>query len=260
MKYTEHARIIGHESIGKDIWVLSLHAPQIAPNAKPGQFVMLQLDRPDLLLPRPMSIMRIENNDLHMVYQVVGEGTRHIASLDYMEHYRGKHMTVTGPLGSGFTIDPTCQKVALVGGGLGTPPLVMLAQHLQGMRVSMDAYLGFRDTPLLVHRFEDAGAQVQIATDTGSHGHHGNIVDLLRQKAQCYDVIFACGPKPMLRALSQYAKSAGIPCQISLEERMACGLGTCVGCVIDTTAGKQKICVDGPVFASDTILWPGGDA
>ena len=147
----------------------------------------------------------------------------------------------------------TLSKVALVGGGIGTPPLLLLAKALKSQGSQVDAYLGFRDTPILTGDFEKTVDNLHIATDNGSAGHHGNVLEILQQQQANYDEILACGPRPMLNALADFAQSRNIPCQISTEERMACGLGTCVGCVLEVSGTYVRICTEGPVFYSDEV-------
>jgi len=270
--FKELATIKWSEHISEDVVMMCLHAPKISATAKPGQFIMMHLGRPDLLLPRPMSIMEAGDGKVYVAFAVVGKGTKHLeqmgkaASDDYIDVVQNT-LWLTGPLGTGFTINRAHKKIAVVGGGLGIPPLVMLSRILRGGKyvrstpvsdyvfgdVHVDAYLGYRDEPL--DYFTDEPSNRFIATDTGAYGFKGNVIDLLNSKNETYDMIYACGPKPMLRALSEYAMRINTACEISMEERMGCGVGTCVGCVADTTDGKKKICVDGPVFNSKKIIW-----
>ena len=250
MKYEQYL-ILKNRKIAADVYEMILHAPRIADNCKAGQFMMVYLDKGELLLPRPISICRKEGENIFLVYKVVGTGTKYMSALP-----PGSLLRLSGPLGNGFTIKNGLSKVALIGGGIGVPPMVMLFKELSG--VQADVFLGFRDEAILKSHF--TGANLYIATETGKEGTKGNILDLLNDHGRHYEEMYACGPKAMLAAISRYAKDKSIPLQISLEERMACGLGTCMGCVTPATANDvnnppmyMKICCEGPVFYSDKI-------
>jgi dihydroorotate dehydrogenase electron transfer subunit len=250
MKQLEQAKIIGRGEIAPNIFSLWLHAPGIAQAIKPGQFVMVYLDRGEMLLPRPISVCRVTDTKttLELVYQTVGKGTEYMSRLELDQSLR-----LLGPLGNGFNTEAPKARVALVGGGIGVPPLLMLAKALKDTKV--DVYMGFREQPILLDEFQALADNVHVATDNGSYGYQGTALDILKKENQPYDEIFACGPRPLLKALAEYAKTKGIPCQVCMEERMACGLGTCVGCAVKTADGYQKCCVDGPVFYSDKVVW-----
>ncbi|MCL2420394.1 MAG: dihydroorotate dehydrogenase electron transfer subunit [Defluviitaleaceae bacterium] len=242
----EKCLILKNRRIAPDIYELILHAPGIAVNAKPGQFVMVHLDKGELLLPRPISICSCKCEDITLVYKVLGSGTKYISTLP-----PGMFLRLTGPLGNGFTIKKGQTKVALIGGGIGIPPMVMLHESLKiADGFQTDVLLGFNDESFLTDRFPKDN--VYIATQSGKEGIKGNVIDLLNNLNQPYDEMYACGPKAMLAALAQYAKAKAIPLQVSLEERMACGVGTCMGCV--TPPKYMKICCDGPVFYSDKVV------
>ena len=249
-KHLEQSEIISQSELAENIFLLTLHSPLIIEKAAPGQFVMVYLDRGELLLPRPISICWVDKacSAMQLLYQVVGAGTKHLSQLQ-----KGGHVKIVGPLGNGFKINNTPGKVALIGGGVGTPTMLMLLQHLPG--VSADVYLGFRSQPVLVDNFQNLTHNVYIATEDGSHGFKGRVTDILIDKSELYNEIYACGPRPMLKQAAEYAKAMNIPCQVCMEERMACGLGTCVGCAIKTKNGYQKVCVDGPVFYGDMVDW-----
>ena len=222
----DNCTILHNHAIAPDIFEMALSAPGI-PASYAGQFVMVYLDKGEHLLPRPISICHRTGDTIFLVYKTVGAGTRHMANLR-----TGDYLRIMGPLGNGFTVKESLKKVALIGGGIGIPPMVALYNELS--KIEADVFLGFRDEPFLTEHFNNP-----VTT-------RGNLVDLLKQHGQVYDGLYACGPKPMLEALSEYAKSKNIPLQISLEERMACGLGTCMGCVVPPN--YVKVCCDGPVF------------
>jgi len=228
-----------------------LHAPEIAATARPGQFVMVYLERGDLLLPRPISICDADAGagTVEIVYQVVGKGTAALAQIT------AGHVNILGAQGNGFDTEGMSPgTVAIVGGGIGTPPLLFLAKKLAEAGISADVFLGFRDAPILVERFrevvEPLGGKVRVASESGSHGIRGYVTELFTINAQTenYTKVFACGPAPMLRALAEISRAESIPCQVSVEERMACGLGTCVGCVVQVGGNYVRVCTEGPVF------------
>jgi len=244
------SRVAAHTVVSatENIFCLCLHVPAVAAVCRPGQFVMLYLGRGDLLLPRPISIHDAEGEHISLIYKVVGAGTAHLQTFK-----PGDALTLLGPLGNGFTLPAERAHVALVGGGIGIPPLYFALRKLG--HCAVDACLGYRDAAILA---EDFGkhrhcANVSLASESGRHGLKGNVMDLL--SGQTFDGILACGPKPMLRAVAQWAQSHGIPCQVCMEERMACGLGTCMGCVAATADGYRRVCCEGPVFDALTIEW-----
>jgi len=213
-----------------------------------GQFAMLYLNDGTMLLPRPISFCDATANCWTFVYQIVGAGTKLLASYEKLR--------ILAPLGKGFYTTPTrspLKKVALIGGGIGTPPLLLLAKTLKSKGVTVDAYLGFRSHPILTEEFSQIVDNLHIATDDGSHGFKGNILTFFQSQTTTYDEILSCGPRPMLNALAAYAETIKTPCQISTEERMACGLGTCVGCVLEVSGSYVRICTEGPVFYSDEV-------
>jgi len=183
----------------------------------------------------------------------VGAGTEVMSKMQV-----GTNVKILAPLGKGFFTTPTTartplKKVALVGGGIGTPPLLLLAKTLKAQGAHVDVYLGFRQFPILEDEFKAVADSLHIATEFGNTGHRGYILEVLEKANTNYDEIMACGPRPMLNALADYAHSKNIPCQISTEERMACGLGTCVGCVLMVNGSNVRICTEGPVFYSDEV-------
>jgi len=263
MKFFTDAKILTHKNLENDTYALELQAPEIAAQAKPGQFVMMYLDKGELLLPRPISICNVNETKtaITLVYITVGAGTKTMSQWP-VEHT----VKLLGPIGNGFSFSTIPDKgtVALVGGGLGVPPLLFLLKELVHKGIQADVYMGFRQKSALVRYFEnnipigqalesgDEGPySIYVATDDGSQGQKGTVMDILQPKQ--YDTIFSCGPIPMLKALSQYASTKGIPCQVSVEERMACGLGACKGCVVKTLVGYQLCCEDGPVFDSQEV-------
>ncbi len=251
-KFNEEAVIINQEQISDGIYSMWLHTDQIASAAKAGQFLGVYCADGSRILPRPISICEIDRDDqaVRIVYRVVGKGTEEFS------HMRtGMPLHVTGPLGNGFL--QSTKKAFLIGGGIGIPPLLQLAKDLT---CEKDIILGYKNKDLFLSRqFEEYG-NVWIATEDGSRGTDGNVLDVIRERQLTADVIYACGPLPMLKALKEYAAQNHIECWISLEERMACGIGACLGCMCrsvhkdeHTRVKNKRICTEGPVFAAEEV-------
>ena len=214
---------------------------------RPGQFVELSLE--GYFLRRPISVCNYNEGTLTLIYKVVGKGTAQMATLAAGT----KIDTLTG-LGNGFDTTVEHNHALLVGGGVGVPPLYRLARNLiaEGKKVSV--VLGFNTAAEIFYReqFEALGADVVVATADGSVGVKGFVTDAIAQSGIDADYFVSCGPLPMLRALTN---ALAIPGQISLEERMGCGFGICMGCSIQTVSGAKRVCKEGPVFRKEEILW-----
>ncbi|MEW6185648.1 MAG: dihydroorotate dehydrogenase electron transfer subunit [Thermodesulfobacteriota bacterium] len=250
-------------SITHDIKLLTISSPAIAAQAYPGQFLMVRpLQFSDPLLPRPFSIHRVRGNSVDILFRVVGEGTKRLSHLN-----TGELLEVRGPLGRGFRFDQE-QDLVLVAGGMGVAPLLFVAEtwKARGRRRgqgSLKVFLGARNRSdlLCLKEFERAGAEIFPATEDGSWGEKGLVTDLLRKKISRSSpgrILLACGPEPMLKVVRNWAVARGIPCQVSLETRMACGLGVCLGCVTSRKQGDQfffvNVCQEGPVFEAAEVL------
>lgn len=254
MKVKEKCIVISQDCIAKDIYSLWLKTDKIAAQARPGQFVSVYCNDGGHLLPRPISLCEInqEKGALRLVYRVVGKGTEMFAALK-----AGDSVEVLGPLGNGFPMEEAeGKRVFLIGGGIGVPPMLETAKQLKGEPVLV---MGYRDELFLTDEMKKAGELV-IATEDGSAGTKGNVLDAIRENDLKADMIFACGPKPMLRALKAYGLENNIPCYVSMEERMACGVGACLGCVCQSTevddhsqVKNKRVCKDGPVFLSTEV-------
>ena len=250
-KFDEMAVIIRQEKIGTGIYSMWIRTEQVAEHAKAGQFVSVYCNDGSRLLPRPISICEInkEENTLRLVYRVAGKGTGEFSAMK-----TGETLHIVGPLGNGF---PKKEKKAfLIGGGIGIPPMLQLAKELD---CEKQIVLGYRDDLFLLDEFQKQG-EVYLATEDGSAGTKGNVLDAIRANALTADVIYACGPMPMLRALKTYAAENGIECWISMEERMACGIGACLACVCKSkekdahsNVNNKRICKDGPVFRAEEV-------
>lgn len=245
------AEVRSQEKLAEGVYSMVLYAPRIAGEAKAGQFISVYTKDPSRLLPRPISLCGIdrEKGELRIVYRVAGAGTEEFS------HYRaGERVQVMGPLGNGFPLKG--KKAILMGGGIGIPPMLELMKKLDCERT---AVLGYRDELFLNEEFAPYG-NVYVATEDGSAGTKGNVLDAVRENGVEGDVIFACGPTPMLRAIKAYAAEKNLECYISLEEKMACGIGACLACVCQSKevdhhshVHNKRICKDGPVFAAEEV-------
>ncbi len=249
----EKTLITGQEMIADGIYDMTVRMPQAADLAKPGQFAALYCHDGKRLLPRPISICQIdrEAGTLRFVYRIAGAGTGEFSGLA-----AGDSITVMGPLGNGFPLLP--DKAILIGGGIGIPPMLALAEALDAEKTVV---LGYRDQAFLKEEFEPFG-RVVVASEDGSMGTRGTVLDAIREQDVQGSVIYACGPMPMLKAVAAYAKEKEIPAYISLEERMACGIGACLGCICPTknknehtNVNNSRICKDGPVFNAGEVVF-----
>lgn len=245
------ANIIRQDNIATDIYSMVLSAAEIAEQAKPGQFIDLYSADGSRLLPRPISICELDRQagTIRIVYRIVGKGTKEFSLLT-SEHT----VDILGPLGNGFTLEG--KKAILIGGGIGIPPMLELAKTLD---CEKSIVLGYRDEEFLAEEFKAYG-EVYMSSDSGAIGVKGTVLDAIREYGITGDVIYACGPTPMLKALQSYALENGITAQLSLEERMACGVGACLGCVckskeIDehSRVYNKRVCKDGPVFYAGEV-------
>lgn len=249
MKKVEIAKVLDIKCLATDIYDLKLEAKEISKEARAGQFVEVFVDNNENLLPRPISICEIGEGSLRLVFQVVGKGTKIFSELNV-----GDSLRILGPCGNGFGLKGG--KNVLIGGGIGVPPMLELCKSLEGEKTVV---LGFRSGCFLKEDFEALGAKVYIATDDGSVGFKGNVVQLLKAEGINEGNFYSCGPKVMLKALHGFAAENNIDLQVSMEERMACGIGACVGCVVkigtEDNWEYKKVCKDGPVFNSREVLW-----
>ena len=252
-KFQENVTVLKQQCIGKDIYDMTIQTKHIAGHAKAGQFVSLYSNDASKLLPRPISLCGIdaEAGTLRLVYRVTGEGT---GTEEFSRLKAGDKIRVLGPLGNGFTVEPG-KKAFLIGGGIGIPPMLETARELHEQGEKVTVILGYRDAQLFLKDEFEAYADVLVATEDGSVGTKGNVLDAMREHQVEAEVIMACGPMPMLRAIKAYAEEKSCDAYISLEERMACGVGACLGCVCKTTkkdahshVNNARICTDGPVF------------
>ena len=253
----ENAVVISQEMLADGIFSMWLRT-EAAQTAVPGQFISMYTNDGTKLLPRPISICEIDKTEgaLRVVYRVTGENT---GTKQFSEAKAGDVIPVIGPLGNGFPLENAEGKKAfLMGGGIGVPPILELSKQLTNCEKQI--LMGYRDSnTFLKNQFEEHGA-VYVSTEDGSVGTKGNVMDAIRENGLSADIIYACGPTPMLRAIKNYAEENGIECYISLEEKMACGIGACLACVCKTkekdhhsNVNNKRICKDGPVFLSTEV-------
>jgi dihydroorotate dehydrogenase electron transfer subunit len=252
------------ESLTPDVFRLSFLSKEIAGAARPGQFVMVHPKRfSEPLLPRPFSIHRVQGRQVDLLIRAAGPGTRQLSGLS-----PGEVLEIKGPLGRGFTLDSD-KNAVLVAGGIGVAPLLYLAERLierkRRKSVALPRLLvgaGTKKDLLALREFKKMSLRVQAVTEDGSFGRKGLVTDLLAgisAKELEQAMIYACGPQGMLRAVASWAAAENIPCQVSLEARMACGLGACLGCSVarwsDSGLSYAKVCQDGPVFEAQKVAW-----
>lgn len=253
-----------HRKIAQDHYRMRLKSPLAAKRARPGQFIHLRC-REDSnyypLLRRPISLVDVDpaRGTIDLVYKVLGFGTKVLTEIP-----EGGKADFIGPLGSEFTPPAAGRTAALIGGGVGIPPLVFLAKELLRRNVKVKAFLGARTKEWVICRedFRKLGVPVQAAADDGTFGYSGSVVDLAAKAAGEDSTFYICGPTGMMRAAADLARRRGLPAQVSLEERMGCAMGCCMGCVVEVTtepAGSharfQRVCTEGPVFSAEEIAW-----
>lgn len=252
----ENAVVISQEQLADGIFSMWLRT-EASQTAVPGQFISMYTNDGTKLLPRPISICEIDKEEgaLRVVYRVTGENT---GTKQFSEAKAGDVIPVIGPLGNGFPLEKAEGKKAfLMGGGIGVPPILELSKQLN---CEKQIVMGYRDANTFLKEQFDANGSVYISTEDGSVGTKGNVMDAIRENGLSADIIYACGPTPMLRAIKNYAEENGIECYISLEEKMACGIGACLACVCKskekdhhTNVNNKRICKDGPVFLSTEV-------
>ena len=252
--------LVKKEKLTEGIFKYSVKAPEIANTAKAGQFLEIKVSKQtEPFLRRPISIYNIDKNEgiVEFAFQVKGRGTTLLSEFEI-----GDKIDIMGPLGFGtFDVETDYKSVAIIGGGIGIFPLYELTKELKG-KSSLNVYLGFRNKDFVTceKEFEEIGLnKLVVTTDDGSYKEKGFAIDFMKQdiKEHMVDKIFACGPLPMLKAVREYAIKENIPCQISLEQNMACGIGACLGCAVKVISGKEEryghVCKEGPVFNSKDV-------
>ena len=249
------ARIKSNSGMMPGTRLVWLDAPEIAKSAKSGQFVMVRCaEDHDPLLRRPLSIHKTDGSGgVALLFEVVGRGTSWLS-----ERAEGDSVDLVGPLGNGFFVKPDAKDLLLVAGGIGIAPLAFLAEEASRVGKKVTALLGARGAshPFPACQFPK-GASVVKATEDGSQGRRGLVTGLIDEYIEQADQVFACGPAAMYKAMAGMDCLRGKSVQVSLEERMACGVGACYGCTVKTTEGLKQVCHDGPVFELADIVWQG---
>ena len=244
--YTQvkYCKIVGKREIAKNQVELLLENEVLAKEAQPGQFVHINIGSDAHILRRPISICDAYDNITRIVFEIKGDGTEILSKKNV-----GETIDLLGPLGTGFTVKKDAKAVVL-GGGLGSFPLLYLAKNLTNPKV----FLGFRDKEMVCMEedFSKCGETV-IATDNGTYGYNGFAINAAKEAMDDCDIIYACGPTPMLKAVKAIAEEKGIKAEISMEQRMGCGIGACLVCVCKTKSGYDKVCQKGPVFDASEV-------
>lgn len=269
----EKARLISNEQLGPRLYLMRVHAPVISGKIAPGQFVHMRIPgMPDHVLRRPFSVYAWDQaaGIIDILYQVVGYGTDHMTELS-PESPLAQSIELIGPIGNAWAPSTggsaaNVGNALIVGGGAGAPALFMLVKELIERDCNVDVVLGAatKDALVCLERYEKLlGRPVFAATDDGSFGRKGFCTSLVEerleagssQNAKPYDYVATCGPNPLMRIVANLAENAGVFCEVSTERKMACGVGACLSCVIDTVDGKKRSCVDGPIFDSRKVVW-----
>ncbi len=249
-------QVLSVQNLGTDVFVMRCFCPEIAKRARPGQFVHVKCgDDRAYILRRPFSIHRVtSDNAFELLIRKVGKGTKYLSTVTPQSQ-----LDMIGPLGTGFDIPEPTKKAVVVAGGLCVAPMMFLAEELIARHIRLYTVIGAqsRDELYYYMDFKRMGRDVYVATDDSSQGHGGFASDLVPRAIEdgAPDVIYACGPHEMLAAVAGCAREYRIPCQVSLEASMACGVGACLSCACETTEGPQRVCVEGPVFDADRIEW-----
>jgi len=258
------ARVTANETIMPDTHVIELESPQLGRASQPGQFVHIRCGPSwDPLLRRPISVYRIRPDGVSLMVRAVGEGTRIIA-----ESRPGALLDCLGPLGRPFSVDPTTRRLAMVGGGYGVAPLIALAEQVLRRGCEVVLMVGAQTAEhVFPAELVPLEVEYEVSTVDGTLGHQGLVTELLPKHLTWSDAVYACGPTPMLEAVARFCRPAqnGVagafdsrkPVQLAMEQHMGCAMGVCLGCVVMTKRGYQRVCRDGPVFQAHELVWGG---
>ncbi len=254
MKYKETVQVISQEKLADGVYSMWFQTKNIANDSQAGQFISIYCQDGSRILPRPISICEVNGDRLRVVYRVVGKGTD-----EFSKYQEGQQIPVLGPLGNGFyKKDKTAM---LIAGGIGIPPMLQLAKELkEESNCKIQIVVGYRDNQMFLKDDLSQYGEVFIATEDGSFGSKGNVMNAIADNNLSANVIYSCGPTPMLCAVKNYGIENNIETQISLEEKMACGIGACLACVCKskekdhhTNVDNKRICADGPVFYAEEV-------
>ena len=256
-KHIIDLRVEANEPIGNSSVLLCLSPIEgHLPECRPGQFAQLRVDAPNVFLRRPISIHDVADGKIWFLVQLVGDGTRWLGQL-----HEGDTLNAVLPLGNGFSMDSSQKSPLLVGGGVGVAPLLYLGRKLREQGVRPTFLLGARTASMLLRldAFQALG-EVFVTTEDGSLGEKGFVTQHSILDSRTFDIVQTCGPTPMMKAVAKWAAQHNVPCEVSLENRMACGIGACLCCVQKTTEGHKCVCTDGPVFEAPLLTSPEGKA
>ena len=253
-KRIEDFKVIENKRLNKDFFIIELEGNTKIPDLKPGQFIQVRVDgSPETFLRRPISVHDVDyiKNTLKILIQIAGKGTETLSKIE-----SGDTLNIIYPLGNSFSLPSRGNKILLVGGGCGIAPLLFLGRYLKSNDFVPDILLGFRNKDRIIE-FEEylQIGNVFITTEDDSMGEKGYVTTHSIFATNEYDKIYCCGPDRMMKAIADYCKKKEIVCEVSLENLMACGIGACLCCVVDTVKGNLCTCIDGPVFNVNDLKW-----
>ena len=256
------AKILSNNKAGHTYYKMVLDAPHIAKIARPGQFVQIKCsDSMEPLLRRPFSVHKVKRG-LEILYEVVGKGTEILS-----KKQKGEYLDVLGPLGNGFSLprDPgsgPVPRAIIIAGGIGAAALVYLAEELAKNKIKTIVLIGAKTKGLILCEkdFKEVTSEVYVSTDDGTYGCKGFVSNLFHKilkttESKFETIVYVCGPRGMLRCIADICHERNFECQVSMEEKMACGIGACLGCVVETKSGNKLACKDGPVFNASDLIW-----
>lgn len=253
-KRIEDLKVIGNKRINNDFFILELSGDQKLPEFKPGQFAQIRIDgSPETFLRRPFSIHEVDQgrNTFKLLIQIAGKATEILSTLK-----NGDVLNLIYPLGNSFSLPFENERILLVGGGCGVAPLLFLGRYLKSNGYTADILLGFRnmDRILEYEQYLKIG-KVFLTTEDGSMGEKGSVIDHSVLHTVSYERVYCCGPESMMKAIATWCTKNNIACEVSLENLMACGIGACLCCVVDTVRGNLCSCTEGPVFNITDLKW-----
>jgi dihydroorotate dehydrogenase electron transfer subunit len=253
-KRIEDLEVIGNKRLNDDFFILELSGNTKIPDFKPGQFAQVRVDgSPETFLRRPISIHDVDydRNTFKILIQIAGKGTKKLSELG-----NGDNLNLIYPLGNSFSEPAENEKALLIGGGCGIAPLLFLGKYLKLNGNVPDILLGFRNKARIIE-FEEylKIGEVLVTTEDGSMGEKGYVTNHSVFSTRQYNRIYCCGPDTMMKAIATYCKNKNIICEVSLENLMACGIGVCLCCIVDTVKGNLCTCIEGPVFNINDLKW-----
>lgn len=245
MNYTQQ-KVLSNKRLLGDIFVIEVSRPE--GEVKPGQFFMLKAWNDELSLMRPISVYRIDEAGLSFMYRVIGQGTQWLTQVK-----RNDKIRLLGALGNGFPCEEVKGRIALVGGGVGIPPLFETAKKLTALENKVDVFLGYKDALFAFEEFADVCESLFVSSEAGFEGYKGFVTDLLEPAK--YDAVFTCGPLVMMRKIITMCNESKTPVWCSMEKHMGCGIGACLVCSCKTVLGMKRACKDGPVFNGNDLIF-----